>query len=306
MLKEYIKNVYLLEASLQNQNTIYQRLQNEKYSLQHVRGEVVQEYENFDKPWEVLGGLICAGIVCGGIGGVIGLIVDMCTKGILGWLLYEVSDLYLLPGMSCGGIFGVFFMILFEVSGYKGVKENNKRIELENNEIQRRNALQKQRALQKISVIDQELDIIKENYRKTSEILNKYYEQDIIYGKYRNFVAITTIYEYLESGRCNELQGSTGAYNLYESELRQNIIIGKLDTIISKLEQIRENQYLLYTAIREGQNQAKMISEQLSQIGQSMEKIEQHTQISAYNESLIAQNTSLLSWIEVHKLIEKA
>ena len=59
-------------------------------------------------------------------------------------------------------------------------------------------------------------------------------------------VAVTTINEYLESGRCFELECPNGAYNLYETELRQNIIIGQLSTIISSLEQIRNNQFSLY------------------------------------------------------------
>jgi hypothetical protein len=57
--------------------------------------------------------------------------------------------------------------------------------------------------------------------------------------------------EYLDSGRCSALEGPDGAYNLYESELRQNYIISKLDTIINQLDMIRENQYYLYTAMQD-------------------------------------------------------
>ena len=76
--------------------------------------------------------------------------------------------------------------------------------------------------------------------------LKAHYEQNVIFPKYRDMVAITTINEYLMSGRCFELEGPSGAYNLYEIELRQNIIIDQLSTIISSLEQIRNNQFSLY------------------------------------------------------------
>ena len=76
--------------------------------------------------------------------------------------------------------------------------------------------------------------------------LSDLYAQDVVYAKYRNLVAITTINEYLQSGRCSELEGHGGAYNLYEMELRQNIVINQLSSIVSNLEQIRDNQFALY------------------------------------------------------------
>lgn len=80
--------------------------------------------------------------------------------------------------------------------------------------------------------------------------LSKLYSQNIIYSKYRNLVAIATIYEYFDSGRCTELEGPNGAYNMYESELRSNIIICSLSQIISDLGQIKNGQYALYEQIR--------------------------------------------------------
>ena len=80
--------------------------------------------------------------------------------------------------------------------------------------------------------------------------LTKLYAQNIVYAKYRNLVAISTIYEYFDSGRCTELEGPNGAYNMYEGELRSNIIICSLSQIISDLGQIKNGQYALYEQIR--------------------------------------------------------
>lgn len=82
--------------------------------------------------------------------------------------------------------------------------------------------------------------------RSLEEALETHYAENIVFAKYRNLVAISTFEEYLMSGRCETLEGANGAYNLYEMELRQNVIINQLSSIISNLEQIRNNQYTLY------------------------------------------------------------
>lgn len=82
------------------------------------------------------------------------------------------------------------------------------------------------------------------------ESIEKIYDENIIFPKYRNFVAIAAINEYLLSGRCDKLEGPDGAYNLYEMELRQNIIISQLSNIVENLEQIKNNQFSLYQEIQ--------------------------------------------------------
>ena len=82
----------------------------------------------------------------------------------------------------------------------------------------------------------------------SSTLLELYY-LDVIFPKYRGLVQISTFYEYLYSQRCDKLTGPDGAYNLYESELKTNIIIGELQSINASLETIKQNQYLLYTEI---------------------------------------------------------
>ena len=68
---------------------------------------------------------------------------------------------------------------------------------------------------------------VQEKMQATESMLRKLYSKDIVHQKYRNFIAISQIYEYFDTGRCTELEGPNGAYNLFESELRQNIIIIK-------------------------------------------------------------------------------
>ncbi len=45
-------------------------------------------------------------------------------------------------------------------------------------------------------------------------------------------------------GRCVAFEGHEGAYNIYENEIRLNVVIQKLDDVIQKLDQIQDNQYI--------------------------------------------------------------
>ena len=77
--------------------------------------------------------------------------------------------------------------------------------------------------------------------KETKENLEKVYAKNTIYPKYRNLPALTSIYEYYVTGRCEELSGPYGAYNLYEDEVRKDKIISQLNTVIANLEQIKQN-----------------------------------------------------------------
>ena len=59
------------------------------------------------------------------------------------------------------------------------------------------------------------------------------------------------MYEYFCSERCSTLTGHEGAYNKFEDELRQNIIIIKLNQIETRMDDIQRNQHILWEAINE-------------------------------------------------------
>lgn len=96
------------------------------------------------------------------------------------------------------------------------------------------------------SVISTEKRQLKSELKKIVAVRNRLYAYDIIYRKYRNLAALTTIYEYLDSGRCSTLDGPYGAYNLLESETRANEVIILLNNISDSLNEIKANQYLLF------------------------------------------------------------
>ena len=101
--------------------------------------------------------------------------------------------------------------------------------------------------------------------------LEAHYANSPIFPKYHNFIAVAQILEYFESGRCDTLAGADGAYNLYESELRQNIIIAHLENISQTLEQVRDTQYLIYRELMVTNNLLGAIDQDLQNLQRSVD-----------------------------------
>ena len=138
---------------------------------------------------------------------------------------------------------------------------------------------------------DQTYALVSNSGHMLEKSLDSLYKIGVIYPKYRNIVAVSTIYEYLSSGRCDRLDGPNGAYNLYEMELRQNIIIGQLSSIVENLNQIRNNQFTLYNELVSANQRAASV---LSDIGNNVK-------ISAYQNEAAAKNAEALKYISLIK-----
>ena len=127
----------------------------------------------------------------------------------------------------------------------------------------------------------------------TKNLLNELYKKDLIYKKYQNLPALTSIYEYLLTGRCDSLTGPHGAYNLYEDEVRKDTVISQLNEVINNLEKIRANQYMLYQQIKTIQENTAEIGLELSRIRSNTTNIMELTAINAYYSALTARNTEV-------------
>lgn len=123
----------------------------------------------------------------------------------------------------------------------------------------------------------------------------KLYSYGVIYGKYRSYVALSSFCDYLLAGRCTELEGPDGTYNLYELESRSDIVINKLDKILTSLDQIKENQYYIFNEIKTANDSLDMINGQLL-VNNSLEVVEisklndiiANTNQTAYNTAVTA------------------
>ena len=133
---------------------------------------------------------------------------------------------------------------------------------------------------------------------QTNKVLNTLYDLNVVYPKYRNHIAVATFLEYLQSGRCGELKGTYGAYNLYENECKQDLIINNLNKIVNTLEVVKNNQYMIYTGISESNRLTYQASLQLDNIKQDIisgqRNVQESNELAAFYSRETARNTELL------------
>lgn len=212
-------------------------------------------------------------------------------------LIFGSSYLLVDLGIAFGGavaitaVAGIIHVAKRRSAHAQLMRAYNKEVSADNERVKREK--------EKISILRQQQTAISGEIRKNEALLKKLYALDIVFPKYRHMVAVITMLEYFESGRCNRLTGSHGAYDTYSYEEKQNIIIGKLDTVIHMLSEIRKTQYLLYEAIQDANATASQIYAQSERIIESNGKIAENTALTAYNTNIIRRNTEISAYIDV-------
>jgi len=145
-------------------------------------------------------------------------------------------------------------------------------------------------------VVQEEMEMAKKAYSEVYAFRELFYEPGIIHKKYQNLSALSMIYEYFDTGRCSELEGADGAYNLYESELRSEIVIDKLDVVIDKLDAIRKTQYTMCNILEKVSDDLGDINNELHRACDSLDKIEKNTKQLVNYSRIIAENTALSAY----------
>lgn len=138
------------------------------------------------------------------------------------------------------------------------------------------------------------LQSIQAQTQKSIALRDAFYAQEnFLYAKYLTLPALTSIYEYFLTGRCDELTGPHGAYNLYEDEVRKDTVIEKLNVVIENLEQIKRSQYLLYQQVKAIQQTTNAIAQELVQIKGYTIALTQLSALNAYYARLNERNTRI-------------
>ncbi|MBQ8374478.1 MAG: hypothetical protein IJX98_02750 [Clostridia bacterium] len=119
------------------------------------------------------------------------------------------------------------------------------------------------------------------NLRMAKQNLQQLYEMNVLPHKYRNFVAVATMYEYLQTGRCNTIEGGHGIYDTYENDLRLNMIICNLVEINKRLGRIEANQRVLYNALQEANRELSRLQHSLDNIDGSVQRMADNAQMAA-------------------------
>ena len=148
----------------------------------------------------------------------------------------------------------------------------------------------------KYNLVDNEMKEAISILEKAARLRCDMYSCDIVFEKYRDIVSVATFYEYLSAGRCQGLEGSDGAYNLYENEIRMNLVVSQLSQVVATLEQIKNNQFVICSTLDEMDGKLSNISGSMDKALSSLSNIE--TGVSNINKTseIIAYNTECTAY----------
>lgn len=126
--------------------------------------------------------------------------------------------------------------------------------------------------------------------------LTDIYSKNILPTKYRSLNAVATLYEYLETGRCNTIQGHGGIYDTYETDLQRHVIIETLTDIRDSMYRIEANQQLLYRELQQANRTLSTIKSNLAEIEKTNAEIAHNTAISAVANQQTAAAARWMAW----------
>lgn len=303
-LKMYLKNVYAMEKAVYLQEEVCKELLSRRNRLKNWKPQAMKEVESEDIKIQCYGSGRSADIfayVCF-IGGCILAVMSLLKFNILGTLFWFFA------GIGGTLVCGNWIKPALIKSEYERLyQEQRIKIDAENTNIEAMNMVAKIEIDRKLKALDAEYSIAKRQLDETKNILHKMYNKAIIFPKYRNFTAVSSFYEYIDSGRCTRLDGHEGAYNIFENEIRQNIIIQKLDEAVRMLKKIEQNQYMLYDAIRETNrvigNLGQNLDSALNQIDTKMDAVVENTYISSYNSERQLENSRFQTSLAINYLL---
>lgn len=274
-LKVYIQKVYHLETTQYEQQLLCNQI---RYNINRLK-------RTTDKPFKKKESYNAEDLFWSGT---FALIVMAAIE----FVLFLFTDLFDTdtgkPVAVCIAVLAAVLTIAFKI--YL-VAKRNKQTEKANQAIHLQNTADQVVRDQHCHALKQKLALAEHSLSQTKQTLIAFYNTGVVYPKYRNLIAISSFHEYLASGRCSILEGHEGAYNIFENELRLNLILVKMDDIINRLEEIRDSQYMLYSAIKQSNETTRKLS-------QSLQNIDNNTAIMAYNSRVTAQNTEFLKWAE--------
>lgn len=299
-LTQYLKEVAMLECQLNTENRLItqinqcaDRLARPQYLEKPVLTPVSYELSNFGNFW--LGISLLCGLA------MFYYILGMLPRGSLrNFPALIAFAIIMLPPVLIGILVYLSYRIPSRIMTKRAhekyfqrrLEDYHVRKEQDKQRIQQENIV-KRNYLSQISQVQQERG-------RTQSSLNQLYSLDIIHPKYRNFVAISSFYDYFDTGRCVTLTGPGGAYATYEEDLRFRRIENRMDVIISKLDEIIDNQQYLGELMREANSTLNHIAKTNDQIMKSMGRVVENSELTAYNTQCSARSEAVMEHISVY------
>ena len=224
-LLKYVKGIYELEKSVYMQDSFLEMLyeQQEKLTswspeslidintkllgdqrLNDIRQEVSSKYDDVEGTgyciWIlIVPVIIILTIICSVKYSPLGvLLVDVFVGGMIGFVV----------AMACGAIIEYIMEIIITPKKKRKIKQ---KVDSVNAGITQKNEIQEKEVTRRLESLNAQIEESEDSLEDTEDILSDFYDKNIIYEKYRNLYAISSICEYLESGRCEKLTGANGA-----------------------------------------------------------------------------------------------
>lgn len=286
---EYLENVVELEKQVYTQKITLNTLDAKANSLGIARSfqEPRVGYINNSAKSENIG----RGLA---IGGMIGFIPPLVACG----------SCEAVMGLTfIGSIIGALAGLVINLENQQSVNEKYEAALQEYEAAKYHDAVRVKRELEQRESIISERNALYSKYLETCDVLQRYYDSNIVYGKYHHdFAAVASFLDYFKSGRCStfgENRGGDGAYNMYANELHQNIIINKLDRVIKNLNEIKENQYTLAEAISEGNRISQGLVSATERLALAEERHAENSAIAAYNSERAANELNQIKWLKI-------
>lgn len=146
--------------------------------------------------------------------------------------------------------------------------------------------------------IREAIAVTTETRKRVEAQLAKLYDKDVIHKTFRKMIAVNQLYEYLEMGLCDGLQGPTGAYAQYLEDLRTNKICDTVNELKVSMEEgikhllMAQNQ--IVTEIRSTNDRISHLGSSISaSIGSLGARIDEG--FGAMGSSLSSMQTELVS-----------
>ena len=146
-----------------------------------------------------------------------------------------------------------------------------------------------------VQILEKEISEAERLLKEVFAARNTLYAYNVVFPKYRNIVALSTFCEYLMTGRCESLEGVNGAYNLYESECRTDMIISQLSMVIESLEQVKHNQYMIYSELQNIRSDLADLNCTMNAALKSIQSIDTKTTKMSGQMDRIAENTDVIA-----------
>ncbi|MCL2619161.1 MAG: hypothetical protein FWD98_08950 [Defluviitaleaceae bacterium] len=146
---------------------------------------------------------------------------------------------------------------------------------------------------------------MKIQHNKNLEVMNKLYSLGILHPQYRNIAAVASIFQFIDTGMCYELEGPGGAYAMFFHESWYKNFNSKFDNIIERLDDIHYSQQILIDTLESANkhlNKLTQTSEMTLSYAQATSK---NSAVIAYNTEVTKRNTEVIAWMSVMDAIDR-